>query len=111
MPFINVKVNGKITDEKEKNIKTKLGKAIEIIPGKLEAHLMIAFEDEQRMYFRGKNDKPMAFIEVKILGKATSQAYNELTAAICDIFEKELGISPSQIYVKYEETEHWGFIG
>ena len=34
MPFINSKVSINITDEKKETIKSKLGKIIELIPGK-----------------------------------------------------------------------------
>ncbi|MFR5773050.1 MAG: hypothetical protein ACLUE7_07155 [Lachnospirales bacterium] len=39
MPFINVKTNVKISKENEVAIKTMLGEAIALIPGKSENHL------------------------------------------------------------------------
>lgn len=111
MPFINTKTNVSITSEKEKNLKTKLGQAISIIRGKSESWLMLNFEDNSRLYFRGDGDTPCAFIEVKIYGSASSQEYNDLTDKITEIISSELDISPSQIYVKYEEVEYWGYSG
>jgi len=111
MPCIEAKVNIKITKEKEEAIKSRLGKAIEIIPGKSENWLMISFEDECNLYFKGTNEPGIAFIEVKIFGKASSSAYDNLTAAITDIFHEELGISPLKIYIKYEEASQWGWNG
>ena len=37
MPFINSKITKKITREEEVVVKEKLGRAIELIPGKSEA--------------------------------------------------------------------------
>lgn len=111
MPFINTKTNVSITSENEKNLKTKLGQAISIIRGKSESWLMLNFEDNSRLYFRGDGDTPCAFIEVKIYGSASSQEYNDLTDKITEIISSELDISPSQIYVKYEEVEYWGYSG
>ena len=34
-----------------------------------------------------------------------------MTAVVTDIFAAELGIDPARIYVRYEETEHWGWNG
>ena len=34
MPFINSKINTAITEAQEKEIKTRLGQAIQVIPGK-----------------------------------------------------------------------------
>ncbi|HEX3038870.1 MAG TPA: phenylpyruvate tautomerase MIF-related protein [Caproiciproducens sp.] len=111
MPCIVTKVNVKITEEKEKVIKEKLGKAIALIPGKSESWLMLSFEDECRLYFKGSKNEGIAFVEIKLFGKASGDAYEKLTAAITGILNEELGISPSQIYVKYEEVSHWGWNG
>jgi phenylpyruvate tautomerase PptA (4-oxalocrotonate tautomerase family) len=111
MPFISTKTNIEITKEKEASIKQKLGKAIEIIPGKSEGWLMLSFEDQLSMYFKGQGDKPMAFVEVKLFGSAGGAAYDKLTAAITKIINEELSINPAQIYVKYEEVKYWGWNG
>jgi phenylpyruvate tautomerase PptA (4-oxalocrotonate tautomerase family) len=111
MPFIGSKVTVKILAEKEEIIKKKLGEAIELIPGKNETFLMIGFEDEYSLYLGGEKLEKGAFIEVKIFGKASKDSYAKLTAAICKIYEEELGIPPNKIYVKYEEIENWGWNG
>jgi phenylpyruvate tautomerase PptA (4-oxalocrotonate tautomerase family) len=111
MPFINTKTNIEITTEKQNAIKTKLGKAIELIPGKSENWLMLSFDDKCSMYFKGQNDKPMVFVEVKLFGSASESAYDKLTAAITKILEDELDAPANQIYVKYEEVSHWGWNG
>ena len=66
MPFINSKVSVKITEEQEKELKSRLGEAIALIPGKSENWLMTGFEDEYHLYFRGDNSQPVAFIEVSV---------------------------------------------
>ncbi|MGN0469430.1 MAG: phenylpyruvate tautomerase MIF-related protein [Acutalibacteraceae bacterium] len=111
MPFINTKVNVSISPEQEEQLKSKLGKAISIIPGKSERWLMLNFEDNCRMYFRGNSDIPTAFIEVKIFGGAGDNEYDMLTSTITGIVSDVLKISPDQIYIKYEEVEYWGYNG
>lgn len=111
MPYIQTKTNVTISKEKEASIKSKLGQAIACIPGKSEGWLMLDFEDQCRMYFKGDGTKPMAFVEVKVFGKASAAAYDKLTAAITKIFNEVLEIEPSQVYVKYEEVEYWGWNG
>ena len=108
MPFINTKVTTEITKEKEEILKAELGKAITLI-GKGEAYLMLGFEDNCRLWLGGKNDTDMAFVEVSLLGHTTKDKAEKLTAAICDIMEKELSISGDKVYVKYSETDLWGF--
>ena len=111
MPFINTRVSVPITSEQETALKTQLGKAISAIRGKSESWLMLNFEDNCRMYFKGDNAKPLAFVEVKIYGSASAREYSVLTENITTILGKVLGISPDCIYVKYEEVEYWGYNG
>lgn len=111
MPFINSKVSVKVSKEKEVVIKQLLGNAIELIPGKSESYLMIGFEDEYVLYFAGKELEKGAFIEIKIFGGTTNEVYDKLTSEICNIYEQELKIPKNNIYIKYEEIEHWGWNG
>lgn len=111
MPFIDSKISVKITDEQEKELKTRLGKAIELVPGKSENWLMTGFEDGYHLYFKGLNSRPTAFVEVKIFGREDKQAFNELTGEICGIFKDVLGIEPADVYVKYEAVSNWGWNG
>ena len=53
MPFINIKTNENVTEEKAKAIKSKLGLAITAIPGKSEGWLMVGIEDDYKLFFRG----------------------------------------------------------
>lgn len=110
MPFINTKTNISISKEQEQNIKSKLRKAISIL-GKSESWLMLNFEDNNRMYFRGENNFPMAFVAVDLYGRASSSSYNSLTSEITTILNEELGIDNDKIYVKYSEIDNWGWNG
>lgn len=110
MPFIETKTNVKITDASADAIKTRLGKAIETLPGKSERWLMVSFAGEQSLYFQG-SDAPCAISEVKIYGSASADALEKMTAKICSILSGELGIPEDRIYVKYELCQHWGWNG
>lgn len=110
MPYIETTVTCSVSGEKRKSIKERLGKAIVLIPGKTERFLMLAFNDNTKMYFSG-TDEAAAFVEVKIFGAAKKEEYDALTAEITKIYADELGISPSRLYVKYEECYHWGWNG
>lgn len=109
MPFINTKVNVPISVEQEEALKSKFGNAISIIHGKSEMWLMLNFEDNCHMYFRGESELPTAFIEVKIFGGASGNEYEKLTSKLTEIVSDVLKIAPNQIYIKYEEVEYWGY--
>ena len=53
MPFVMVRVNRPVSREQERRMKSWLGKAIELLPGKSEASLLAGFEDNCRLYLRG----------------------------------------------------------
>lgn len=111
MPFINAKISVKLTNEKEQIIKEKLGKAIELIEGKTEEWLMIGFEDNYKLYFKGEELEKGAFIEIKIFGQASKESYDKLTVEVCNIFHSELDIPSNKIYVVYDEVKTWGWNG
>ena len=113
MPFINSKVTVKITPEKEAAIKQRLGKAIENIPGKSEGWLMLGFEDEYTLYFKGAKCEKAAFVEVKVFGSplSSSTPFDNMTSEICRVYEEELGIPAASIYITYQMIEDWGWNG
>lgn len=111
MPFINSKVSVKISEDQEKELKTRLGQAISIIPGKSESWLMTGFEDEYHLYFRGDNTEPMAFIDVMILGSPDKAAFGKMTEELTKIFGDVLGIAPDHMYIKYAASADWGWNG
>ena len=110
MPFIDSKLTVKLSKEKEESIKSKLGNAISIL-GKSEGFLMVGFDDEYSLYFKGNKCEKAAFVDVKLYGKATSDACNQMTGEICRINEEELGIPKVNIYVTYQSIADWGWNG
>ena len=108
MPYIKAKTSVKVSPEQAQTIKTELGKAIANL-GKSEAWLMVEVEDNCRLWFRGDNSEGIAYVEVALFGKASADQYDEMTKAVCEILSGTLGISGEEIYVKYEEVDHWGY--
>ena len=111
MPFIDTKLNIRLSEEKETVLKTKLGEAIANFPGKSEYWLMLNFSDNCRMWFRGYQSFPIAMVEVKLFGAAEAEICERMTAIICKLFQQELGISPDHVYVNYSFSDNWGWNG
>lgn len=110
MPFINTKYSAEITAEQETRIKTELGKAIALL-GKSEGWLMLGFEQNCSLYFKGEKSEKIAFAEVSLLGDASASAYESLTVELCRIYGEVLGVPADKVYVKYSPTENWGWNG
>jgi len=111
MPYINVKVSSSLNDEKIEQIKTRLGRAISLFPGKSEAYLMVNIEDNCHLYFKGDNSAPVSFTEVAILGTANKTDCEKVTGEICNILEELAGVPSNRSYVKFEYSDKWGFDG
>ena len=111
MPFIHTRVNRPIDQETEKMLSQQLGKAISLLPGKSESWLMLQFEENCHLYFKGDDSKGLAFVNVKLFGASTNAAYESLTAEITRILQDTLAIAPECIYVQYDEIDHWGWNG
>ena len=111
MPFIDTKLNIRLTKEQEINLKQKLAKAIECFPGKSEYWLMMNFSDNCRMWFRGYNNFPVAMVKIDLFGTADDATCAAMTKTVSEIFRDELGISPDHVYVEYAFTDRWGWNG
>ncbi len=111
MPFIDTKTNIRVSEEKEAVLKQRLGEAIAEFPGKSEYWLMLRFDDNARMWFRGHKSVPMAMVDVKLFGSAKEDICTRMTKIVCKIFEEELGIKQEHIYVNYTFSEVWGWNG
>ena len=110
MPYINTITSVGINGRKQQVIKDRMGKAIELIPGKTEDWLMLSFRDNVDMFFKGEDD-PCAVCQVKLYGSAQEEHYAALTAALTDILYEELDIPTERIYITYEEIGTWGWNG
>lgn len=110
MPYIRTTTNVSVSDEAASRIREQLGAAIELIPGKSERWLMLAMEENKKMYFAG-SDEPLAMAEVSLFGGADGDSYNKLTGKITEILSDVLSIPANRIYVRYSETAYWGWNG
>ena len=110
MPFIDSKITVKMNDEEKECLKSRLGKAITTM-NKTESYLMVGICDGYDLYLGGRKLDKGAYVEVSVFGALTSSLCDEMTAKICDIFEKTLGISGDSVYVTYHGVKDWGWNG
>ncbi len=110
MPFINTKYSSAITPDQEEKIKSALGQAVSDL-GKSESWLMVGFEPNCSLYFKGEKSEKIAFVEVSLFGNASRAAYDKMTGEICKILGDVLGVPADKVYVKYSPTDNWGWNG
>lgn len=110
MPFIDSKITMQVSQEKREVLKSELGKAVSIL-SKPESFLMVGFEDNYDLYMGGKKLEKGAYVAVSLFGNGSPAAYEKMTATICELYEKELGIPGNAVYVTYHGVNDWGWNG
>lgn len=111
MPFIDSRVTVTLSENQRDYLKDELGKIIDEIPGKSEKFLMVGFQDNFPLYFKGQKLDYGAYVEVKLFGRSSEDSLKIATSEICALYQKTLNIPPKSIYVKYEEVDNWGWNG
>lgn len=107
MPFVRSKVSLKMSAEQETLLKEGLGRAIECVPGKSERYLMIEFEDACHLYFQGKKDHPIAYIEAALFGNEMHIGYDDFVSEVTDLYHDTLGIPKETIFIRFEDIPDW----
>ena len=110
MPFIDSKISVAVAPEKKEIIKAEFGRLMSVL-GKSESYLMVGMEDNYDLWMGDKKLEKGAYVAVSLLGNASSDAYEKLTGKICELFENELNIPGSSVYVTYHPVSDWGWNG
>lgn len=110
MPFIDLKITEKLTEEKKEKLKSEFGKNINILH-KPENYLMVGIADGYALYFAGKKLEKGAFVAVSLFGRTNPADCERMTSAICKILKDEVGVDGSSVYVTYQGISDWGFDG
>lgn len=110
MPFIDCKFSQKLTPDEKENIKSGLGKLISVMH-KPESYLMVGIEDGYTLYLAGTKLESGAYISISLFGAPKSTDCKKMTAAVCDLLKKELGIGGTSVYITYHGVENWGYNG
>ena len=111
MPFVMAKVNTPVSHEQETVIKSRMGKAIERVPGLNENYLLFGLEDEQSLYLRGDGQQKIAYIEASLFGTEAHVGFSDFGAAMTTAFQEVLDIPAENIYIKFDDIKAWSVGG
>ena len=111
MPVIHTYASTPIPEAARDALKTVYGSAIEAVPGKTEQWLMCLFEGDVPIYHAGDGDAPAALVTVDVYATEPIEAgaFKQMTPQICAALERELGIDPARIYIRYGTTPDFGW--
>ncbi|MDO4539401.1 MAG: phenylpyruvate tautomerase MIF-related protein [Coriobacteriales bacterium] len=111
IPFVVVRVNMAITTEQELELKTRLGQAIGLVPGKSEEHLLVGIEDKCRLFLVGDGQTPLVYLEVSVFGNEAHAGYAAFTKAATQSLQDVGGIVPDHVYLRFSDVAAWGVSG
>ena len=110
MPYIGVNMAGTLTDEQKLAIKCGLGEKIGVIPGKVEAALMVDISENHTL-FLGGDQRPLAFLDVRCYGTTEFEHKKAFTEAAFEVVQSATGLTARDIYLTYAEYPNWGTRG
>lgn len=110
MPYIQINISRELSAEQKERIKSALGEKILLIPGKVEAGLMVAISEGFTMYMAGEK-QDAAFVDVRCFKKTDPEAKMKFTAAVFEILQKIAGFQPELVYLNFTDHDVWGTKG
>lgn len=111
MPYIEVNISKKLSDQEKDVLKAKLGELITILPGKSEDVLMIGISDGYTIYFSGQKKEKVAYLNVNLYKESEFEYKAEFTKKVFGFFEKEYGVTGDNLFMTFREYGCWGFKG
>ena len=111
MPLIQLDTSCDLSDSEKRNtIAKEISRLAAVCTGKPEKYVMAAVRDNVTMTMSGE-PAPAALVSVKSIGSLTKEVNQKLTAEICQMLKKELGISGDCVYATFEELPptNWGW--
>jgi phenylpyruvate tautomerase len=109
MPLLKLETSVALTEEKKTALLPRLSKIVAEEIGKPETYVMLTIAGNGMMM--SGTDEPAAFIEVRSIGGLTHDVNKAISNRVCELLEKELGISADRIYLNFAELTrvNWGW--
>lgn len=110
MPYIQISLSKKLTDEKKRALAAGVAALVPILPDKPGDRAIVQIDDGRSLY-RGGEPADCAFMETRLYGKTPKPYLRAYTEKLFKLFEEQLGYAGNQIYFNILELDHWGSKG
>lgn len=111
MPFVIASVNRPMSEAQKLELKARIGKAMELLPGLSESSLLLGFEENQTFYIRGDGQQKIAYIRADLFGNEAHIGFDQFGAAITAALVDILHIPPENIYIRFGDIQAWSVGG
>lgn len=112
MPLLKIVSSHSPHPEVQRSMLGTLSKRLAELLGKPESYVMTCWAPNAMMTFGG-TDEASCFVEVKNIGRLTSEQTNAITRDVCNALAGAAGVAPNRTYVEFEDAEPhlWGWNG
>ena len=112
MPYINVNLSAKLTDEQKQALAQAVAQAVTEFSGKPRPEFsMVDIEDGKSMFFCGEPLENGAYVSVGLHGRFDLAEKDAYTAAVTEVLGRQLGIPDTAVYLTISEFPTWGVLG
>lgn len=111
MPLISVKTSSPVSSAASPLLKD-LSAALASQLGKPERYVMTLLEGNVAMTFAG-DAAPSCYVEVKSIGALDGDRTRQVSAMVCELIARHLGIPADRTYIGFEDVPGrlWGWNG
>ena len=92
--------------EQELDLKSRIGQAVSLVPGKSEASLLLCFEPPCRLYLRGA-EVPAALISADFFSSEDYVGFDRFAAAVSRAFCDVLSVPPENAFIRFGDIGVW----
>ena len=110
MPFVKFTTTKTLTLQQEVSLKKVTGELISIFPNKSEEYLMVHIEDNQVMYFKGKEIECIRIV-VELYRQCDMEYKKEFVKKLMKEVAHITNIPVEQQYLTIKEYDNWGMNG
>lgn len=112
MPLMIIHTTANVPEGKVQPLLKECSKKIATLTGKPETYVMTMFGPALAMTMAG-TDAPACFVEVRGVGKMTSQQTGSMSKALCELLSEGLGVQSRRIYLNFlgMDGAMWGWDG
>jgi phenylpyruvate tautomerase len=112
MPLLKIVTSAEPSATAAASLLSALSKLVAERLGKPEAYMMTVLEPRAQLTFGGTSE-PACYVELKSIGRFSSELTKLLSLELCAHLQAELGVPASRIYIEFTESvgHLWGYDG
>lgn len=107
MPFINVHIGKKLTEDEKADVAAMIAENMPLLPGKTKDNTMIEISAGRDMFMGGEK-RNLVFVDMRVYHESPVEAKDTFVKALTKGFEELLGVDAASQYYNIADMPQWG---